>query len=104
MEMNDESVFSALASNTELSSEHLETLFALNRYGVELASNRSLSAQKLEMLYATSDLEILKALASNTSTPVELLYQLSLDQRTERAVKTNPAFGKHIQTYNLGWN
>lgn len=104
MEMNDECVYSALASNTELASKHLETLFALNRYGVELASNESLSAQKLEMLYAASDPEVLKALASNISTPVELLYQLSLDQRTERAVKTNPAFGKHIQTYNLGWN
>lgn len=104
MEMKDEAVFSALAQNTVLSLEHLETLFALNRYAVELASNTSLASQHLEALYQTSEPEILKALASNTSTPVEILYQLSLDQRTERAVKTNPAFGKHIQTYNLGWN
>lgn len=104
MEMKDEAVFSALAQNTVLSLEHLETLFALNRYAVELASNTSLASQHLEALYQTSEPEILKALASNTATPVEILYQLSLDQRTERAVKTNPAFGKHIQTYNLGWN
>ncbi|MDO9306190.1 MAG: hypothetical protein Q7T77_12780 [Sulfuricurvum sp.] len=104
MEMKDEAVFSALAQNTVLSLEHLETLFALNRYAVELASNTSLASQHLEALYQTAEPEILKALASNTSTPVEILYQLSLDQRTERAVKTNPAFGKHIQTYNLGWN
>lgn len=104
MEMKDEAVFSALAQNTVLSLEHLETLFTLNRYAVELASNTSLASQHLEALYQTSEPEILKALASNTSTPVEILYQLSLDQRTERAVKTNPAFGKHIQTYNLGWN
>lgn len=104
MEMKDEAVFSALAQNTVLSLEHLETLFALNRYAVELASNTSLASQHLEALYQTSEPEILKALASNTSTPVEILYQLSLDQCTERAVKTNPAFGKHIQTYNLGWN
>lgn len=104
MEMNDEAVLSALAHNTALSLEHLEKLFALNRYAVELASNTSLASQHLEALYQTSQPEVLKALASNTSTPVEILYQLSLDQRTQRAVKTNPAFGKHIQTYNLGWN
>lgn len=104
MEMKDEAVLSALAQNTVLSLVHLETLFTLNRYTVELASNTSLSAQQLETLYQSANPEILKALASNTSTPVEILYQLSLDQRTERAVKTNPAFGKHIQTYNLGWN
>jgi hypothetical protein len=104
MKMNDENVFSSLACNTELLSEYLETLVMLNQYGLQLASNTSLSQQNLEMLYATSELEILKALASNTSTPVEILYQLSLDQRTQRAVKTNPAFGKHIQTYNLGWS
>ena len=104
MEMKDEAIFSALAQNAVLSLEHLEALFSLNRYAVELASNTSLASQHLEALYQTSEPEILKALASNTSTPVEILYQLSLDQRTERAVKTNPAFGKHIQTYNLGWN
>lgn len=104
MEMKDEPVFSALAQNTALTLEHLETLFALNRYGAQLASNTSLASQHLEALYQTSEPEILKALASNTATPVEILYQLSLDQRYERGVKTNPAFGKHIQTTNLGWN
>jgi len=104
MGINDENVLSALANNTELLNEHLETLFALNRYGVQLASNPSLSKQQLEMLYHNANPEMLKALAANTSTPVEILYQLSLDQRTERAVKTNSAFGKHIQTTNLGWS
>jgi hypothetical protein len=104
MQMKDEAVFSTLAGNTALLIEHLETLFALNRYGVELASNTSLSKHQLEMLYQKGESEILKQLASNTSTPVEMLYQLSLDQRYERAVKTNPTFGKHIQTYNIGWS
>jgi len=104
MEMKDEAIFSALAQNTALLAEHLETLFALNLYAVELASNTSLTSQQLELLYQSANPEILKALASNTATPVEILYQLSLDQRTERAVKTNPTFGKHIQTTNLGWN
>ncbi|MDD4854767.1 MAG: hypothetical protein PHQ22_02665 [Sulfuricurvum sp.] len=104
MEMNKEAVFSALAQNTALRPEHLETLFVLNQYGEQLASNASLFPEYLERLYQNASPNILRALASNTSTPVEILYQLSLDQRTERAVKTNPAFGKHIQTYNLGWN
>jgi hypothetical protein len=104
MEMNDDAVFSKLAQNTALLTEHLETLFTLNRYGKELASNTSLSKQQLELLYQSANPEILGKLASNTSTPVEILYQLSLDQRYERGVKTNPSFGKHIQTYNLGWN
>jgi len=104
MEMNDEAIFSKLAQNTALSSEYLETLFTLNCYGKELASNTSLSQGQIEALYQRANPEILMALASNTSTPVEILYQLSLDQRYERSVKTNASFGNHIQTYNLGWN
>ncbi len=104
MDMNNEAVFSVLAQNKALLAEHIETLFAMNLYGEQLASNPSLSPRQLEMLYQTNKGEILKTLASNTSTPVEILYQLSLDQRYERSVKTNASFGKHIQTYNIGWN
>jgi hypothetical protein len=104
MEINDESVFCALAQNKALLMQHLETLFALQCCTVQLASNTSLPPQELEALYQSSNTEVLKALASNTSTPVEILYQLSLDQRYERGVKTNPTFGHHIQTANIGWN
>ncbi|HEX5711546.1 MAG TPA: hypothetical protein VFX68_09390 [Sulfuricurvum sp.] len=104
MEMNNDAVFSKLAQNTALSAQHIDTLFALNGYDEPLASNTSLSAQQLETLYQKGHTEILKQLASNTATPIEILYQLSLDQRTERSVKTNPTFGKHIQTYNIGWS
>ncbi len=45
----------------------------------------------------------LSSLAKNENTPVEILYQLQLDSRYERAVKTNAAFGKHIQSENIGW-
>lgn len=104
MEMNDASVFSALAQNSSLLHDHLETLFALNHYSAELATNSSLLQYHLETLYGRGEGEILKALSANVSTPVAILYQLSLDQRYERGVKTNPSFGKHIQTTNLGWN
>ncbi|MDP3466248.1 MAG: hypothetical protein Q8R86_10815 [Sulfuricurvum sp.] len=104
MEMKNDAVFSALAQNSSLLHDHLETLFSLNHYSVELAANSSLSQYHLETLYGRGEGEILKALSVNISTPVAILYQLSLDQRYERGVKTNPSFGKHIQTTNLGWN
>ncbi|MDO9206941.1 MAG: hypothetical protein Q7T91_01700 [Sulfuricurvum sp.] len=104
MEMKNDAVFSALAQNPSLLHDHLETLFSLNHYSIELAANSSLSQYHLETLYARGEGEILKALSTNVSTPVAILYQLSLDQRYERGVKTNPSFGKHIQTTNLGWN
>ena len=44
-----------------------------------------------------------EALAKNENTPVEILYQLQLDSRYERYVKTNAGFGKHIQSENIGW-
>jgi hypothetical protein len=69
----------------------------------ELASNLSLNQKWLEALSTSLDVEVLSSLAANTSTPIEVLYQLSLDRRFERAVKTNSAFGKHIQTHNIGW-
>ncbi len=104
MEMKNEAIYTNLAQNKALLMHHLETLFALQCCAVQLASNTSLCPQQLETLYQSSNAEILKALASNTSTPVEILYQLSLDQRYERNVKTNPTFGHHIQTANIGWN
>ncbi len=104
MEMKNEAIYTNLAQNKALLMHHLETLFALQCCAVQLASNTSLCPQQLETLYQSSNTEILKALASNTSTPVEILYQLSLDQRYERNVKTNPTFGHHIQTANIGWN
>jgi hypothetical protein len=44
-----------------------------------------------------------ESLAQNENTPVEILYQLQLDSRYERYVKTNAAFGQHIQSENIGW-
>jgi len=104
MEMNNEAVFSQLAQNTTLLAEHVDTLFAMNRYGTQLASNTSLATQQLEVLYQRANSEISMALASNPSTPIDILYQLSLDRRYERRVQTNPTFGAHIQTHNIGWH
>lgn len=104
MAMENEAIFSVLAKNPALLSEHIEKLFALNQFDDELASNPSLSSDYLKKLYERGEEKIFKALSANIATPVDILYQLSLDQRYERYVKTNAAFGKHIQTTNIGWN
>jgi hypothetical protein len=104
MAMKDETIFSALARNPALFLQYLEQLFTLEKLDEELASNPSLPQEYLKKLYEKGEEKTLKALSANVSTPVELLHQLSLDQKYERYVKTNAAFGKHIQTYNIGWN
>jgi len=104
MAMDNGAIFSALAQNSALILEHLEQLFMLEKLDEELASNPSLPQEYLKKLYEKGEEKTLKALSANVSTPVELLYQLSLDQKYERYVKTNAAFGKHIQTANIGWN
>lgn len=102
--LEDESVSRSLASNTSTVSTILEQFYADGRFMSQLASNASLSSKKLEELSMSHDAEVLSALAANTATPIDVLYQLSLDRRFERSVKTNPAFGRHIQTHNIGWN
>ena len=46
---------------------------------------------------------MLGALAANPATPIDILQQLQLDARFERAVRTNDAFGQFIQRENIGW-
>ncbi|MCX6075124.1 MAG: hypothetical protein NTY39_12440 [Campylobacterales bacterium] len=104
MAMKSEIIFSALAQNPSLLLEHMEKLFALNQFDGELATNTSLSSYHLQKLYERGEDKTFKALSVNIATPVDILYQLSLDQRYERGVKTNAVFGKHIQTTNIGWN
>ena len=67
----------------------------------ELYENSAMPQELLEKAY--SEGFFLGSLAKNENTPVEILYQLQLDSRYERSVKTNAAFGKHIQSENIGW-
>ena len=101
--LGDDTVSGSLASNPITEREILDHLFESGQFSASLASNPSLSPDMLESLAVDGDAEVLSALAANTATPIETLYQLSLDRRYERAVKTNPAFGKYIQTHNIGW-
>lgn len=104
MALQNDEVNENLSRNSVIKHHYLEELFMSNCYDAALASNTSLQHELLEKLYMRGKSDVLKALAANTSTPIEILYQLSLDQRFERIVKTNESFGHHIQTTNLGWN
>jgi len=96
-------VHAGLAMNPSVDESLLIELYQRGRCNLELASNPSLPQYLLAELYTKGERAILSALALNLSTPVDILYQLSLDQRFERSVKTNPAYGKHIQIHNIGW-
>ena len=119
----------ALSANSSLTKAMQEQLLAQNKPEIQyaLASNRAIDIGILHALLAENDEQIqqalyansatpkpllaaayaggkyLEELAKNENTPVEILYQLQLDSRYERAVKTNAAFGKHIQSENIGW-
>lgn len=104
MDTDDTAVLQSLAANPSLVLRHAAALMDAGRYDEFLASNPSLPGGFLERLYGSDDPKVHGHLAANPATPIELLYQLSLDRRFERAVKTNPAFGRHIQTHNIGWH
>lgn len=100
----ENTVLQSLAANPSLAPRHASALMEAGTYGEYLAANPSLPEGLLEKLYSSDDPKVHARLAANPATPIELLYQLSLDRRFERAVKTNPAFGRHIQTHNIGWH
>jgi len=119
----------SLALNETLTLEMQEKLFSLKDYDTNfaLAQNNKLNIKIIKLLIELDDekikysiyennstpVEILNEaykepknhiyLSRNENTPIEILYQLQLDSRFERDVKTNAAFGRHIQSENIGW-
>lgn len=98
----DEEVNYALSLNNSI---NLDILNNLLKSGNEiivkaLYENKMMPVKSLEEAYKNN--KYYAQLAKNENTPVEILYQLQLDSRYERAVKTNAGFGKHIQEENLG--
>lgn len=100
---DDQDVKYAIYANTAAPVETLEEASANPLNHIALSHNEKTPKHILEMLSGSSDIKVLEGLAKNPSTPVEVLYQLQLDRRLERAVKENPAFGEHIKTANIGW-
>ena len=100
---SDEAVLRNLYAHQNMSKETLEEAFVNKLYHEALSSNANTPVSLLKKLSESEDMKILEALAKNPSTPVEVLYQLQLHSKFERSVKENPAFGKHIQSENIGW-
>ena len=96
-------VYQALSCNNSLDVSMIQLLLELDDRGVKeaLLSNSATPVEILEEAY--KDEKNHGALAQNESTPIDILYQLQLDSRYERFVKTNAGYGKHIQTQNIGW-
>jgi len=100
---NDDSLNAAIYENSATAFEILQEAYLRSENYLALAKNPATPQNLLEAMFHSGDVEILEALAKNENTPVSVLYQLQLDSRFERAVKTNAAFGKHIQSENIGW-
>jgi len=94
---NDAKLNAALYANPATPQELLEEAFKSRTNHPALAKNPATPP------FHEGDAIVLDALARNENTPVAVLYQLQLDSRFDRAVKTNAAFGKHIQSENIGW-
>ncbi len=99
----DEKLNLKLYKNSAVPEQQLREAHKNHKYDISLACNENTPSDILENLSLSEDGEILLGLAKNSNTPMDILYQLQLDSRFERAVKENSAFGKHIQTQNIGW-
>jgi len=99
----DEEVDFALALNDNIDIEILNKLLKSKNETIvsALYENKVMPIKTLEDAYENN--KYLEQLAKNENTPVEILYQLQLDSRYERYVKSNAGFGKHIQQENIGW-
>ena len=96
-------VEAAVAEFQKLSQEHFYELFESGAYSVALSRNSATPSEIVQKLFESGDVAVLEGLSRNEATPVDILYQLQLDSRFARAVKTNAAFGRHIQSQNIGW-
>jgi len=103
LDKNDDSLNAAIYENSATAFEILQEAYLKSENHLALAKNPSTPPKLLEEMFHSGDAEILEALAKNEHTPVAVLYELQLDSRFDRAVKTNAAFGKHIQSENIGW-
>ena len=103
LSLESDAVSLSLSQNNSLDISIVETLLKDENEAIQKAlhQNSATPSRVLDLAYK-NDLFHLE-LAKNEATPVEILYQLQLDSRYERAVKTNAAFGKHIQSENIGW-
>ncbi len=103
LDSSEQEIYLALAHNPNLQEGVLTRLLKESNELIQSAlyENTAMAVELLEEAYKEG--KYYTSLAKNENTPVEILYQLQLDSRYERYVKTNKAFGKHIQSENIGW-
>ncbi len=101
--LEDDAISNAIYANPATPKEILQKAYKEGGYEEALSRNSATPQEILQELSEDENEQILFNLAKNENTPVSVLYQLQLDSRFERAVKTNEAFGKHIQSQNIGW-
>jgi len=99
----DEKISYALALNNGIDEEVLHLLLKSKNEEIKSAiyENKKTPTSILEEAYKNG--QYCQEIAKNENTPVEILYQLQLDSRYARAVMENPAFGRHVQQENIGW-
>lgn len=103
IEMDDNDINYALSLNDNLDEKTVQTLLEMDDEKIRLSLYENSSTPSDILTEAYKDSKYHMALAKNENTPIEILYQLQLDSRYERHVKTNAAYGKHIQSENIGW-
>ncbi|MBE0514748.1 MAG: hypothetical protein IBX42_07315 [Sulfurimonas sp.] len=99
----DEKISYALALNNGIDEEILHLLLESKNEEIKSAlhENKKTPTSMLEEAYRNN--QYCQEIAKNENTPLEILYQLQLDSRYARAVMENPAFGRHVQQENIGW-
>ena len=103
LESGEKKVLYALCLNHTLEQDIVEKLLEIADDEMKMALYENSATPQAVLQEAYKEEKYHAALAKNENTPVEILYQLQLDSRYERAVKTNAAFGRHIQSENIGW-
>jgi len=103
LDKEDKDINNVLASNNQIEVDIFEKLFNLEDEDIKFTLYKNSVTPKELLVNAYKDERYHSSLAINENTPIDILYQLQLDRRYERDVKTNPAFGKHIQSENIGW-
>ncbi len=100
--LNLDDVNRALAANPAVDEPLLHAL-AGKGCDAALAANPTAPSSLLKALFGGGDPAVLLALAANPAAPLEILQQLQLDARFERAVRSNDTFGDHIKREQVGW-
>ena len=100
---NDNEVNYALSLNDNLNETMINKLLDLGNEKIEFSIYENNSTPQEILIKAYENPATHMPLSKNENTPIEILYQLQLDARYERFVKTNAAFGRHIQSENIGW-